>query len=88
MGLGIGLLLIGKVMQSRSRAPGSNSSADGNIKEGAMTTTAMASRGVTSLEDLVGRLMDALRWEKLPGAGVELGTHGPRVEALAEVGRP
>ena len=31
-----------------------------------MTTTAMSSRGVTSLEELVGRLMDALRWEKLP----------------------
>ena len=31
-----------------------------------MTTTAMASSGSTSLEDLVGRLMDALPWEKLP----------------------
>ena len=31
-----------------------------------MTTTAMASRGLTSLEELVGRLVDALRWEKPP----------------------
>ena len=31
-----------------------------------MTMTAMASRGVTTLEELVGRLVDALRWVKVP----------------------
>ena len=31
-----------------------------------MTTEAIGNRGLTSLEELVGRLMDALRWEKPP----------------------
>ena len=31
-----------------------------------MTTAAILNSGVTSLEELVGRLMDALRWETAP----------------------
>ena len=36
-----------------------------------MTTEAIGNRSLTSLEELVGRLMDALRWERGPGSGVE-----------------
>ena len=31
-----------------------------------MTTEAIGNRSLTSLEELVGRLMDALRWKKVP----------------------
>ena len=37
-----------------------------------MTTTAATNRNKISLEELVGRLMDALRWERVPAQGAEL----------------
>ena len=45
-----------------------------------MTTAAVLNSGVTSLEELVGRLMDALRWETAPakGSGLARGIHEAR----------
>ena len=45
-----------------------------------MTTAAVLSSGVTSLEELVGRLIDALRWETAPTkqSGLVRGIHEVR----------
>ena len=45
-----------------------------------MTTAAILNSGVTSLEELVGRLIDALRWEtaSTKGSGLVRGIHEAR----------